>query len=267
LAPLASSVDKIVFGREFGFDEWLPDAFVDLCARDEGLSLGQAERLRLKDVTTIWTLRQGLWRGEVLVDDVRESVCHLCGSQTEDTEPPLPAFPPAKSTESLAALAQAKLDARKQSASRAHHALLEAKRELGRARDAEAKLAEEKAAKEKRLERLSEHSSLQSQIEARKVTLAELDIQVAQRHADLARDRKLSITSGLDELRRRKSENLVSTAAEAKKWKDAVRHTGIAARLGKNQLRKKRMETESHQLTAEAEVNLLKDIERLLTRT
>jgi hypothetical protein len=51
--PLASSVDKIVLSEDYGFGEWLAPAFADLLAREEDLTLEEAERLSLKTVVTI----------------------------------------------------------------------------------------------------------------------------------------------------------------------------------------------------------------------
>jgi hypothetical protein len=58
LLPLASPVDKIVIGRDYGLEDWLTPAFVDVCARAEPLSLEEAEKMSNADVTRIFQARE-----------------------------------------------------------------------------------------------------------------------------------------------------------------------------------------------------------------
>jgi hypothetical protein len=51
--PLASSVDRIVLGQQYEFIEWLAPAFADLLAREEDLTLEEAERLGMQTMVTI----------------------------------------------------------------------------------------------------------------------------------------------------------------------------------------------------------------------
>jgi hypothetical protein len=58
LLPLASPVDKIVLGRQYGFGDWLTPAFVAVCARAEPLSLAEAKRMDGEDVARIYQARE-----------------------------------------------------------------------------------------------------------------------------------------------------------------------------------------------------------------
>jgi hypothetical protein len=58
ILPLASSVDKIVLARTYGFDDWLPGAFVTLCERLEPLSDDEAERMIKSDIAKISRARE-----------------------------------------------------------------------------------------------------------------------------------------------------------------------------------------------------------------
>jgi hypothetical protein len=51
--PLASSVDKIVLGRQYKLDDWVSSGFVDLLQREDDLTLEEAKLLTLEDVVMI----------------------------------------------------------------------------------------------------------------------------------------------------------------------------------------------------------------------
>lgn len=38
LTPIATDIDKIVLGREFGVDEWLASAYLAVCVREHSLT-------------------------------------------------------------------------------------------------------------------------------------------------------------------------------------------------------------------------------------
>ncbi|KZP25201.1 hypothetical protein FIBSPDRAFT_734545 [Athelia psychrophila] len=58
LAPIASPIDKIVLGRRYGVNEWLPGAYGTVCVRPTALTLDEGRRLGIDDVIRINTIRQ-----------------------------------------------------------------------------------------------------------------------------------------------------------------------------------------------------------------
>ncbi|KZP25198.1 hypothetical protein FIBSPDRAFT_673074, partial [Athelia psychrophila] len=58
LAPIASPIDKIVLGRRYGVNEWLPDAYETVCVRPAALTLDEGRRLGVDDVIRINAIRQ-----------------------------------------------------------------------------------------------------------------------------------------------------------------------------------------------------------------
>jgi hypothetical protein len=260
LFSVASSIDKVVFGHEFGLDEWLLDAYVDLCTRDEGLSLQQAERLGLSDVVKIWNLRQAIWRGEIIGEDTVDAVRQACCPQTHDDISSIPPHP--KTTSSAITRGLAKVEARKESAMRAQRALDNAERELQCAREEEARIAEENAARKKEL---VDYSSLQSRIETRKAELEELDKQVTQSHTTIHDNMKRLIATNLQGSRLSKVKELELAVADIEKWRNVISGRGIAANIPKLELKKKKKEVEHRYLVAEAQVRMLATVEVLLS--
>jgi hypothetical protein len=63
LFPLASPVDKIVFGHRYGISEWLLDAYVAVCTRLESITDEEGEALGIKDVVRISAIRENIVRG------------------------------------------------------------------------------------------------------------------------------------------------------------------------------------------------------------
>jgi hypothetical protein len=51
--PLASALDKIAIGRVYGIESWIDDALADILAREEDLTLAEAQRIPLEDVVLI----------------------------------------------------------------------------------------------------------------------------------------------------------------------------------------------------------------------
>ena len=53
LAPIASSIDKIILGRKYHVTEWLSEAYRDVCLRQEPLTNEEGMRLGMEDVIKI----------------------------------------------------------------------------------------------------------------------------------------------------------------------------------------------------------------------
>jgi hypothetical protein len=53
ILPLASAVDKLVLGRKYGFDDWVPGAYVDLLEREEHLTMAEGKLMDLEDILAI----------------------------------------------------------------------------------------------------------------------------------------------------------------------------------------------------------------------
>ena len=60
LATISPCVDKVVFGHKYGVEEFLWSGYVELCQRDESLTLEEARRIGLKYVIPIVHARQQL---------------------------------------------------------------------------------------------------------------------------------------------------------------------------------------------------------------
>ncbi|KZP03804.1 hypothetical protein FIBSPDRAFT_1055082 [Athelia psychrophila] len=58
IAPIASPIDKIVFGRLYGVNEWLASAYHAVCTRPNTLTLEEGRRLGVDDVIRINAIRQ-----------------------------------------------------------------------------------------------------------------------------------------------------------------------------------------------------------------
>ncbi|KAF7966345.1 hypothetical protein HWV62_38971 [Athelia sp. TMB] len=58
LEPIATAVDKVVLGKQFGIEEWLLDGYRALCARQDSLTEEEGERLGVRDVVRIFTSRE-----------------------------------------------------------------------------------------------------------------------------------------------------------------------------------------------------------------
>jgi hypothetical protein len=63
LFPLASPVDKIVFGHRYGISEWLLDAYVAVCTRSEPITREEGDALGVKDIIQIGGIREAIARG------------------------------------------------------------------------------------------------------------------------------------------------------------------------------------------------------------
>ncbi|KAF7980525.1 hypothetical protein HWV62_37649 [Athelia sp. TMB] len=78
LNTIASVIDKIVLGRQYGIDHWLHNAYSVLCARPAALNMEEGRRLGVDDVVRISTLRQelgvGLRRPKCTLEDFRQEI-------------------------------------------------------------------------------------------------------------------------------------------------------------------------------------------------
>ncbi|KZP33856.1 hypothetical protein FIBSPDRAFT_716816, partial [Athelia psychrophila] len=57
LSPIASDIDKIVLGRQYAIDEWLGDAYLAICSREECLSKEEGMRMEKEDIIEISAIR------------------------------------------------------------------------------------------------------------------------------------------------------------------------------------------------------------------
>ncbi|KZP08631.1 hypothetical protein FIBSPDRAFT_840120 [Athelia psychrophila] len=57
LSPIASDIDKIVLGRQYAIDEWLGDAYLAICSRDQCLSREEGMRMEKEDIIEISAIR------------------------------------------------------------------------------------------------------------------------------------------------------------------------------------------------------------------
>jgi hypothetical protein len=60
LTPIASPIDKIVWGRKHQINEWLGGAYQSICAREEPLTYEEGIRLGMKDVIKISAIRHDI---------------------------------------------------------------------------------------------------------------------------------------------------------------------------------------------------------------
>jgi hypothetical protein len=76
LLPLGSAIDRIRLGREYHVEEWLPDAYVEVCQRAEPLSLADADQMTKEDVVRIFQARESARSGsaEVTLGMAKEAV-------------------------------------------------------------------------------------------------------------------------------------------------------------------------------------------------
>ncbi|KAI0319273.1 hypothetical protein OF83DRAFT_1111304, partial [Amylostereum chailletii] len=69
LEPLASPIEKIILGNKFDIHHWIEPGYIALCARPNPLTLVEAERLQMKDVVAITTIRESILRSGEQVDE------------------------------------------------------------------------------------------------------------------------------------------------------------------------------------------------------
>ncbi|KII95545.1 hypothetical protein PLICRDRAFT_71568, partial [Plicaturopsis crispa FD-325 SS-3] len=60
LALIASPIDKVVLGREYGITSWLADAYRAVCERPEALSEEEGTRLGMREAMKIARAREDM---------------------------------------------------------------------------------------------------------------------------------------------------------------------------------------------------------------
>ncbi|KZP33823.1 hypothetical protein FIBSPDRAFT_1035806 [Athelia psychrophila] len=58
IARIATDIDKIVLGRQYGVNPWLLDAFVAVCIREQSLTTEEGRRMKVEDIIGINAIRQ-----------------------------------------------------------------------------------------------------------------------------------------------------------------------------------------------------------------
>ncbi|KZP08615.1 hypothetical protein FIBSPDRAFT_688896, partial [Athelia psychrophila] len=58
LAPIATDIDKIVLGRQYGIDQWLHEAFIAVCMREQSLTKEEGRQMKADDIIEISAIRQ-----------------------------------------------------------------------------------------------------------------------------------------------------------------------------------------------------------------
>ncbi|KZP33808.1 hypothetical protein FIBSPDRAFT_667194, partial [Athelia psychrophila] len=58
LAPIATDIDKIVLGRKYGIDQWLHEAFIAVCMREQSLTKEEGRKIKVDDIIEISAIRQ-----------------------------------------------------------------------------------------------------------------------------------------------------------------------------------------------------------------
>lgn len=78
LIHLAPSVDRIVWGREYGLSHWLLDAYVEICTRPTKLSKEEGIRLGIHEMMNIHSVREDLRSQSLSGEDARRLVQKTC---------------------------------------------------------------------------------------------------------------------------------------------------------------------------------------------
>ncbi|KZP33824.1 hypothetical protein FIBSPDRAFT_720283, partial [Athelia psychrophila] len=58
LLPIATDVEKIILGRQYAIDEWLGDAYLAVCMREQSLTEEEGTRMKVADIIKINSIRQ-----------------------------------------------------------------------------------------------------------------------------------------------------------------------------------------------------------------
>jgi hypothetical protein len=75
---LAKSVERIVVGRRYGVVEWLLDAYVAVCTREEGLTVDEGTALGMQEAMNVCAIREAFARGKFAPGDVRDAIRRAC---------------------------------------------------------------------------------------------------------------------------------------------------------------------------------------------
>ncbi|THH21541.1 hypothetical protein EW146_g57 [Bondarzewia mesenterica] len=77
LTPIASPIDKVVFGHRYQVENWLMPGYTNLCARKESLTMDESRRLGLANVVMIANARQEIQRMSFMAT---ANVCPWCNT-------------------------------------------------------------------------------------------------------------------------------------------------------------------------------------------
>jgi hypothetical protein len=84
LSLITTPVDKLALGHRYAIHDWLLDAYVSLCERDELLTQAEGRRLGVDDVIFISLTRQELQSRSMSPDEVLRTVWRTCCSNLEE---------------------------------------------------------------------------------------------------------------------------------------------------------------------------------------
>ena len=77
IEPLASPVDKILFGKDYNMREWIAEGRIELCRRERPIILEEAFRLGMAEVVNISTTRESIRSSEVPPEIDDSDIHHL----------------------------------------------------------------------------------------------------------------------------------------------------------------------------------------------
>ncbi|KZP33843.1 hypothetical protein FIBSPDRAFT_846994 [Athelia psychrophila] len=63
LSPIATDIDKIILGRQYAINEWLGDAYLAVCMREQSLTKEEGRRMQVDDIIEINTIRHQFGQG------------------------------------------------------------------------------------------------------------------------------------------------------------------------------------------------------------
>ncbi|KZP08620.1 hypothetical protein FIBSPDRAFT_874381 [Athelia psychrophila] len=63
LFPIATDVEKIILGRQYAINEWLGDAYLAVCMRDQSLTKEEGRRMQVDDIIEISAIRHQFGQG------------------------------------------------------------------------------------------------------------------------------------------------------------------------------------------------------------
>ncbi|KZP08617.1 hypothetical protein FIBSPDRAFT_938886 [Athelia psychrophila] len=78
IAPIATEIDKIVLGRQYGIESWLHEAFIAVCMREQSLTEEEGTRMKVADIIRINSIRQQFGFGAQLKVADQVSVAEVC---------------------------------------------------------------------------------------------------------------------------------------------------------------------------------------------
>jgi hypothetical protein len=195
LVPLTSPIDKIAIGLRYDIYDWLLDAYVAVCTRTNSLTEDEGEKLGVKDVIHISSIRDALSRG-VAPSYIRKTVWRACCPFLAD--PSIEDKTTAEYATGSNPTQAAKLETEKKQAVvfRLREILAQADAELSTARAEEAQLVEEEErraqneAEEREAARIKEEDERVMEAAKRAgdaVQIARLELEKAEKAAAEAR--------------------------------------------------------------------------------